>query len=349
MSLTTLTKVLRAAEQGGYAVGAFNVSDLNQAIAVLDAASALSSPVIVQVLARVGAYRDEGRWWDALRRMIEAYPEVTAVLHLDHGQTYSDCLRAVEHGFTSVMIDASRDVHGAPNDFSSNVHLTGQVCGYAHAHAVDVEGELGTVGGAEGAWRRNEADMVYANPDQAEEFARRTGVDALAVAVGTSHGAVKFTSPEAGQRLRLEVIRQIKSRLPDTFLVLHGSSSIPAHAIAAINRAGGQVEPSFGIDAEQKRLAIEGGIRKINQGTDSHLVWTAALRTYLSLHPSEVEPSGPVGAAMEAMTRIVGDRMAEFGSAGQARRPQDNYERSRPSGTATTCDNSSTTPDWSRK
>ena len=160
-------------------------------------------------------------------------------------------------------------------------------------------------------------EIVYADPSQAEEFVGRTGVDALAVAVGTSHGSVKFTDESGGQRLRINLIAEIKNRLPHTALVLHGSSSIPVDAVEAINRQGGSVTPSYGIDAAQKRAGIAQGIRKINQGTDSHLAWTAALRTALGDRPSEVEPSPAITAAMAAMTGIVRERMREFGSAGQ--------------------------------
>lgn len=317
MTLRTLKQVLNDAEARGYAVGAFNVSDLNQATAVLLAARAESSPVIVQAIAGMSAYDDEGWWWDRLRELIGSFPDVEAVLHLDHGRTYEDCVRAIEHGFTSVMIDASRDAEDKPNDFESNVTLTSQVVQYAAPHGVSVEGELGTVGGAEAGVTGVVEELVYADPDQAEDFVRRTGVDALAVAVGTSHGSVKFTDAEGGQRLKLDLISSIKARLPQVALVLHGSSSIPADAVETINNHGGEVRPSYGIAVDQKSQAIACGIRKINQGTDSHLVWTAALRIYLTDRPSEVEPSGATAAALQAMAGIVRQRMREFGSSGK--------------------------------
>jgi fructose-bisphosphate aldolase, class II len=162
-------------------------------------------------------------------------------------------------------------------------------------------------------------EIVYADPSQAAEFVARTGVDALAVAVGTSHGSVKFTDESGGQRLRINLIAEIKKRLPQTALVLHGSSSIPIDAVEAINKQGGSVTPSYGIDVAQKQAGIAQGIRKINQGTDSHLAWTAALRTILSDHPAEVEPSSAIAAAMAGMSDIVRERMREFGSARQTR------------------------------
>jgi fructose-bisphosphate aldolase, class II len=319
MPLQTLATTLAAAERGGYAVGAFNVSDLNQTIAVLDAARAERSPVIVQAITGMSAYVDESWWWHMLRTVVESYSDVTTTLHLDHGRTLKDCVRAMDHGFTSVMIDASRSAEDdEPNDFESNVTITKSVVDVAHARGVSVEGELGTIGGAEAGVTGVLEEIIYADPAQAEEFVARTGVDALAVAVGTSHGSVKFTDETGGQRLRINLIAEIKNRLPQTALVLHGSSSIPVNAVAAINKSGGSVTPSYGIDAAQKQAGIAQGIRKINQGTDSHLAWTAALRTELSVRPSEVEPSSAIAAAMAGMSGIIRERMREFGSAGQA-------------------------------
>lgn len=317
MTLHTLAQVLDSAERGGYGVGAFNVSDLNQATAVLDAARAESSPVIVQAIAGMHAYADEGWWWDRLRELITSYADVRSVLHLDHGRTFDDCARAIDHGFTSVMIDASRRVDDdEPADLEDNVATTAEVVEHAHSHGVSVEGELGTIGGAEAGVSGTVEEIVFADPETAADFVSRTRVDALAVAVGTSHGAVKFTTDEGGQRLRIPLIASIKDRLPETYLVLHGSSSIPADAVATINANGGRLEESYGISTEQKQEGIAHGIRKINQGTDSHLVWTAALREFLSTHPGVVEPSEALAVSMRAMTGIVAQRMREFGSAG---------------------------------
>jgi fructose-bisphosphate aldolase, class II len=318
MPLQPLATTLSIAEQGGYAVGAFNVSDLNQAVAVLDAARAENSPVIVQAIAGMSAYADESWWWHTLRAIVESYADVTTTLHLDHGRTLQDCIRAMDHGFTSVMIDASRSTEDdEPNDFESNLLITREVVDKAHAQGVSVEGELGTIGGAEAAITRVLEEIVYADPSQAEEFVARTGVDALAVAVGTSHGSVKFADESGGPDLRIDLIGEIKKRLPHTALVLHGSSSIPIEAVETINKHGGSVTPSHGLDTAQKQAAIAQGIRKINQGTDSHLAWTAALRAILNEQPSEVEPSSAIAAAKGAMTGIVRQRMREFGSAGQ--------------------------------
>jgi fructose-bisphosphate aldolase class II len=318
--LITLEAALADAERGGYAVGAFNVSSLDQAIAVLDAAEMNRSPVIVQAIAGMSAYGDESRWWSRLRRLIDDYPAVAVVLHLDHGRSFDDCDRAIDHGFSSVMIDASRDaVTDEPASFEANIALTQRVVALAHPAGVSVEGELGTIGGAEAGVTGAVEEIVFADPDTAARFVELTGVDALAVAVGTSHGSVKFTDAEGGQRLRIPLIEEIKERLPNTYLVLHGSSSVPAEAVTTINMYGGQVRPSYGISPEQKSEGVATGIRKINQGTDSHLAWTAALREHLAAHPEVVEPSALLAPANTAFQAMVTQRMFEFGSAGRTR------------------------------
>jgi fructose-bisphosphate aldolase class II len=237
-----------------------------------------------------------------LRTVVESYPTLPATLHLDHGRTLEDCVRAMDHGFTSVMIDASRSTNDdEPNDFESNVAITKSVVDIAHPRGVSVEGELGTIGGARQALTGVVEEIVYADPSQAEEFVVRTGVDALAVQSAPATARSSSPTSPAGQRLRINLIAEIKKRLPYTALVLHGSSSIPIDAVDAINEQGGSVTPSYGIDAAQKRAGIDQGIRKINQGTDSHLAWTAALRTELSERSSDgrdpVQPLPPRWAA----------------------------------------------------
>lgn len=208
----------------------------------MEAAVAERSPVIVQAIAGMSPYPDEDRWWRLLRTVVAGYESVPATVHLDHGRTVADCRRAIEAGFSSVMIDASRDpVTDEPADFAANVALTQQVVDIAHPAGVSVEGELGTVGGAEAGISGILEEIVFADPELAAEFVALTSVDALAVAVGTSHGSVKFTDEAGGQRLRIGLIEQIKQRLPETYLVLHGSSSVPADEVAAINRFGGAV------------------------------------------------------------------------------------------------------------
>ncbi|PID98175.1 MAG: alpha-1,2-mannosidase [Actinomycetales bacterium] len=313
MAIKTLSEVLEAAEAGNYAVGAFNVSDLNQAVAVLEAAEAESSPVILQAITGNNAYADEDRWQQQLRQLMEGYPQVTSVLHLDHGRTVKDCQQAIANGFTSVMIDGSRRVSDdSPAQLGENIELTATVTEYAKSCGVSVEGEVGTIGGD-----AEDGQIVFTDPDLAEKFVAETGVDALAVAVGTSHGAVKFTSTDMAQRLQVDLIAKIKHRLPNTYLVLHGSSSIPADAVKSINAHGGKLPESFGISIPQKQEGIKQGIRKINQGTDSHLVWTAALREFLTANPSVVEPCDPLRETITAMRELTMKRMRQFGSAGK--------------------------------
>lgn len=318
MTTRTLRSLLSEAETGGYGVGAFNVSDLNQAVAVLDAARAESSPVIVQAIAGMHPYEDEIRWWKQLRALVDSYSDVSVALHLDHGRTFDDCERAIDTGFTSVMIDASRRVEDdEPASLDDNIARTSAVVALAGRYGVSTEGELGTVGGAEAGQGANAEEIIFADPDSAAQFVAATGVDALAVAVGTSHGAVKFTTAEGGQTLRLSLISAIKERLPDTYLVLHGSSSIPSEHVRTINANGGKLPESYGVSSEQKQEGIAHGIRKINQGTDSHLAWTAALREFLVKQPGVMEPSEGIAAAMRSMQAIVALRMREFGSSGK--------------------------------
>jgi fructose-bisphosphate aldolase, class II len=283
MPLQTLATTLAAAERGGYAVGAFNVSDLNQAVAVLDAARAERSPVIVQAIAGTSAYGDESWWWDMLRTVVESYAAVPATLHLDHGRTLEDCVRAMDHGFTSVMIDASRSTEDdEPNDFESNVAITKSVVDAAHARNVSVEGELGTIGGAEAGMTGVVEEIVYADPSQAEEFVVRTGVDALAVAVGTSHGSVKFTDESGGQRLRINLIAEIKKRLPDTALVLHGSSSIPVDAVEASTSR-----------AVQSRRLTASTLRRSRRGLRRESARSIRVRIHISLGRQRCGPNSP--------------------------------------------------------
>lgn len=311
MPLRPLAEVLAAADAAGHAVGAFNVSDLLQAEAVLEAASRSGSPVIVQTLAGVSPHGDEELYWSLLRRTVDAYPDLDVVLHLDHGPDVATCRRAVDAGFSSVMIDASlRPDRRTPASFDENVATTAQVVAYAHAAGVSVEGELGTIGGGEGG--DHAAEIVLADPDQAVEFVSRTGVDALAVAVGTSHGAYKFTVRPTGNVLRQDLITEIHRRLPDTYLVLHGSSSLPDELRARVNGAGGILPESWGISDAEKVDAVRNGIRKINQGMDSHLAFAAAQREAMAARPGVVDPADALRAGRAAMADIVDERIRLF-------------------------------------
>ncbi|MGN8552177.1 UNVERIFIED_CONTAM: ketose-bisphosphate aldolase [Microbacterium sp. SLM126] len=320
MALITLKAALDAARAGTYGVGAFNVTDLAQAEAVLDAAAETDSPVIVQTIAGASTHGRDELFWEALVNLIANYPDVPVVLHLDHGASYDDCVRAIGAGFTSVMIDGSmRDDHVTPASFDENVAVTRRVVEYAHDRGVSVEGELGTIGGSEDGGASSK-EIVLADPDEAAHFVELTGVDALAVAIGTSHGAYKFTSPPDGTVLRMDLIEEIAGRVPDTHLVMHGSSSLPADLRETINAHGGKLPESWGVPESEKARSTELGIRKINQGMDSHMAHAAAVRSYLDEDGIGVDPALYGSRGRVAMQRIVAERMQVFGQAGQSYR-----------------------------
>ena len=317
MTLVTLRALLDQAETGQYAVGAFNVSDLVQADAVLEAAAVTRSPVIVQTLAGCSPYASEATWWQALRQLAVGYHGVPVTLHLDHGPDPATCRRAIEAGFSSVMIDGSLEPDGrTPASLAGNIAVTREVCEFAHQAGVSVEGELGTIGGREGG--SNTREIVLADPDQAAGFVTATGVDALAVAIGTSHGAYKFDAEPGADVLRLDLIGDIHSRVPGVHLVMHGSSSLPRDLVAEVNAYGGTLPDSWGVPMADKVRAVAAGIRKINQGIDSHLAFTAAVRKSLAADGEAVDPASYLRAGREAMRDLIAERMIAFGSAGQA-------------------------------
>lgn len=320
MALHSLRDILDRAAEGAYGVGAFNVTDELQAAAVLDAAAETNSPVIVQTIAGASAHATDERFWHTLRALIDTYPEVPVALHLDHGTSFDSCRRAIEAGFTSVMIDGSLDpVTHAPASFEANVEVTAQVVAYAASHHVSVEGELGTIGGVEtdGA---SVAEIVLATPDEAVAFVEAAPVDALAVAIGTSHGAYKFMTPPDSSVLHVDLIGEIAAVIPNTHLVMHGSSSLPKDLRDKINAHGGALPESWGVPDEEKPRAIRMGIRKVNQGMDSHMALMAAVRQELARDRVAVDPSPALSAGRIGMQRIVAERMELFGQSGQAYR-----------------------------
>lgn len=322
MPLVTLRQALDAAAEGGFAVGAFNVSDLTQAEAVLDAASATDSPVVVQALAGASAHRSEQRWWAALRAMIASYDDVPAVLHLDHGPSPEVCQRAIAAGFTSVMIDATiGEDRRTPASFEENVAVTAEVAAFAHTAGVSVEGELGTIGGVQEGPDGDAGQrlrVILADPAQAAAFVARTQVDALAVAIGTSHGTSKFSAEPDGSVLHMELIEQIAARVPGTHLVMHGSSTLPPELIAEINENGGAIARSWGVPMAEKVRSIDMGIRKINQGVDSQLAYAAALRSFLATSRASVDPGTYLAEGRRRMQDMLEQRLRAFRSAGRA-------------------------------
>ncbi|WP_074436923.1 class II fructose-bisphosphate aldolase [Tessaracoccus massiliensis] len=313
-----MASLLSAAEEGSYAVGAFNCSSVDQVACVVQTANELRSPVIVQAIAGMAPTADS-TFWALARKLIELEAEVPVALHLDHGRTFEDCQAAVDAGFTSVMRDASRDsTTGEPLSLEANIAETLRVVELAKAAGVTVEGEIGTVGGGgEGTTGEFGAfDYAVTTVADALRFAQETKVDAMALAVGTSHGAVKFP-PGQQPELHFELIEEVHGSLPHVALVLHGSSSVPPQLVERINATGGVVASSVGITVEDKKRAIQLGVRKINQGTDSHLGWTASAREHLSDRRGEVDPVGCLQAGMRGMSEAVAAAMRVFGSAGR--------------------------------
>ncbi|MDF2046446.1 ketose-bisphosphate aldolase [Microbacterium sp. Kw_RZR3] len=317
MTLCSLREVLDHARAGGYGVGAFNVTDIEQVEAVLDAAALTDSPVIVQTIAGASAFASDELFWDLLLRTVDHYPRVPVVVHLDHGPDYETCQRAIDAGFSSVMIDGSLDpATHQPTSFEANVAVTKRVVAYAREHGVSVEAELGTIGGSkDGA---THAEIVLADPEEARRFVAETDVDALAVAIGTSHGAYKFTSPPDGTVLRMDLIEQIAALIPGTHLVMHGSSSLPADLREIINAHGGGLPESWGVPESEKARSTKLGVTKINQGMDSHMAYAAAMRVTLAADPLAADPAPAAKAGRAAMSNMIAERMGVFGQAGRA-------------------------------
>jgi fructose-bisphosphate aldolase class II len=312
-----MRQILDEAAAGGYGVGAFNVNNMEQIQAVMEAARNTSSPVIIQASRGARNYTNDRFLIHLMEAAAELYPEVPVALHLDHGNSPETCFSAIEQGFTSVMMDGSLLADGkTPSDFEYNVAVTKEVVDYAHPRGVSVEGEIGTLGGIEDGVGSGEVHLT--DPDQAVEFVRQTGIDALAVAIGTSHGAYKFTKPPTGDVLAMDLIEEIHRRLPDTHLVMHGSSSVPKHLVDVINEFGGDIKPTWGVPVEEIQLGIRHGVRKINVDTDLRLAMTGAIRKVFSESPGEFDPRSYLKPGREAMKAVVAERMRQFGQAGHA-------------------------------
>ncbi|MEA2250733.1 MAG: fructose-bisphosphate aldolase, class [Solirubrobacteraceae bacterium] len=317
MPLVSMRQMLDAAAEGGYGVGAFNVNNMEQIQGIMEAARETASPVIVQASRGARAYAGDRFLLHLMLAAAEEYPEIPVVLHQDHGNCPETCISAIDLGFTSVMMDGSlMEDAKTPSDFEHNVAVTREVVEYAHARGVTVEGELGTLGGIEDGVGSGHVSLV--DPDQAVEFVARTGVDALAVAIGTSHGAYKFSREPDGDILAMDLIEEVHRRLPETHLVMHGSSSVPADLVNRINAAGGRIGASFGVPAEQIQRGIRHGVRKVNVDTDGRLAITAAVREALAGKPEEWDPRHFTKAARQGMREVVAERMRQFGQAGHA-------------------------------
>ncbi len=314
MSLTPMRQVLEEAEKGKYGVGAYNVNNMEQLQGIIWAAEETKSPVILQVSKTALKYTDKELLVAMVEVMANKYKDIPIVLHLDHGSNLEIVKEVIDLGFTSVMIDGSLEEDGkTPRSFKDNVRVTKEVVDYAHPFGVTVEGELGTLGGIEDGIAASR--VILTDPDEAKCFVEETGVDALAIAIGTSHGAYKF---KATPKLALDIADKVHQDSPHIFLVLHGSSSVPQELIEEINAYGGSVAKAMGVPVEMLQKAIELGVRKINIDTDGRLAFTGAIRKYFHEHPEAFDQRKYLGKGREAIHKWVQSKMLDFGTAGHA-------------------------------
>ena len=320
MPLVTMRQLLDEAAKGGYGVGAFNVNNMEQIQAIMEAARETKSPVIVQASRGARQYSNDRFLYHLMLAAAELYPEIPMVLHQDHGNSPETCQSAIELGFTSVMMDGSLMPDGkTPSSFDYNVETTRRVVEAAHERGVTVEGEIGVLGGIEDGHGAGGTGLEHVtDPDQAVEFVEKTGVDALAIAIGTSHGAYKFNRAPDGAVLKMDILIQIHQRLPHTHLVMHGSSSVPKELVDIINQYGGKMRPTWGVPVSEIQLGIKNGVRKVNVDTDNRLAMTGAIRKVLWETPEKFDPRDYNKPAREAMKKVVAERMVEFGQAGHA-------------------------------
>ena len=329
MARITLRQLLDHAAEYGYGVPAFNINNMEQGLAILEAASATASPVIIQASRGARAYANDVVLAKLIDALVELYPEIPVCMHLDHGNNEATCVTAMQNGFTSVMMDGSLKEDGkTPADYDYNAGITRRVVDMAHWGGVSVEGEIGVLGSLEtgmgekedghGAEGQLSHDQLLTDPEQAVQFVKDTRVDALAVAMGTSHGAYKFTRKPDGAVLAMNVIEEIHRRLPNMHLVMHGSSSVPQELQDIINAYGGQMKPTWGVPVEEIQRGIKHGVRKINIDTDNRMAMTGAIRKVFAENPSEFDPRKYLKPAMDAMRKLCKQRFEEFGTAGQA-------------------------------
>jgi fructose-bisphosphate aldolase class II len=320
MPLVTMRQLLDEAAKGGYGVGAFNVNNMEQIQAIMEAARETKSPVIVQASRGARSYSQDRFLYHLMLAAAELYPEIPVVLHQDHGNSPETCKSAIEMGFTSVMMDGSLMPDGkTPSSFDYNVKVTREVVEMAHERGVTVEAEIGCLGGIEdGHGMGGDGLSHLTDPAQAEEFVGLTGCDALAIAIGTSHGAYKFSRKPDAEVLKMDVLIEIHKRLPATHLVMHGSSSVPKDLQDVINQYGGKLKPTWGVPIEEIQLGIRNGVRKINVDTDNRLAMTGAIRKVLWEQPEKFDPRDYLKPARDAMKKVVAERMVQFGQAGHA-------------------------------
>ncbi len=329
MAYITLRQLLDHAAENSYGIPAFNVNNMEQIHAIMQAADATSSPVILQSSAGARNYAGAVFIRHLIQAAVEQWPHIPVCLHQDHGASPTVCVQAIQSGFTSVMMDGSLyEDAKTPADYEYNTAVTSGVCDMAHGCGVSVEGELGVLGsletlqagkedsvGAEGELTR---EQLLTDPEQAADFVRKTKVDALAIAIGTSHGAYKFSSPPSGEILAIERIKEIHARIPATHLVMHGSSSVPQEWLEVINAHGGTLPETYGVPVEEICRGIKYGVRKVNIDTDLRLASTGAVRRHIVENTDNFDPRKFFKAATEAMNELCWKRFEAFGAAGNA-------------------------------
>lgn len=329
MALVSMRQLLDHAAEYGYGLPAFNVNNLEQMRAIMEAADQVNAPVIVQASAGARKYAGAPFLRHLILAAVEEFPHIPVVMHQDHGTSPAVCQRAMQLGFSSVMMDGSLGSDGkTPTDYAYNVHVTRAVVEAAHACGVSVEGEIGCLGSLEtgtageedgiGAEGVLDHSQLLTDPEEAARFVQDTGVDALAIAIGTSHGAYKFSRKPSGDVLRIDRIKEIHARIPNTHLVMHGSSSVPQEWLAVINEFGGAIPETYGVPVEEIVEGIKHGVRKVNIDTDLRLASTGAIRRFMATHRAEFDPRKYLAESVKAMRAICVARYEAFGAVGQA-------------------------------
>jgi len=331
MALISLRQLLDHAAENNYGVPAFNANNMEQVHAVMQAADKTNSPVIIQGSAGARKYAGSSFLKHLIIAAVEQYPHIPIVFHQDHGTSPAICQRSIQLGFTSVMMDGSLEADGkTPSSYEYNIAVTKKTVEMSHACGVSVEGELGCLGSLEtgeageedgvGAAGKLTHDQMLTDPEEAADFVKKTGVDALAIAIGTSHGAYKFTKPPTGDTLAIQRIKEIHARIPNTHLVMHGSSSVPQDWLKIVNDFGGDLGQTYGVPVEEIQEGIKYGVRKVNIDTDLRLASTGAIRRHLFENPKNFDPRKFLKVSTDAMQSICEARMNSFGTSGQASR-----------------------------
>ena len=329
MALISLRQLLDHAAENGYGVPAYNANNMEQVHSIMQAAAEVDSPVIIQASAGARSYAGAPFFRHLMDAAVEQWPDIPVCVHQDHGASPDVCARSIQSGFSSVMMDGSlmSDMK-TPSSYEYNCDVTKRTSDMAHAVGVSVEGELGCLGSLESGMAGEEDgsgaegvlshDQLLTDPDEAADFVKQTAVDALAIAIGTSHGAYKFTRPPTGDILAIDRIKEIHARIPDTHLVMHGSSSVPQDWLAIIHEFGGDIGETYGVPVEEIQEGIKHGVRKVNIDTDLRLASTGAIRKHLAENPKNFDPRKFLKASTEAMKDVCRQRYESFGCAGQA-------------------------------